>query len=271
MTNRKKSQLNVIPKEDVNHNLLYRHYGFDGSLLYAGRSNSIARRLSEHKRSGWARDIARVELEHFDSLEDAIKAENKAINTENPKFNVTQNIEKSTQPIKPKKTNETSEIRTIQEISEHQKIIIFESIRKHLISNESFNKATDFYMTDEEFSGFTGECIDTSNSNLMHCACDLGHGAKMITEGYTYNRCKGKLGSIGLLTHIRYINRDDGFLDVQFRLNGDMAVNYLLSLDEVINMANKKSSTITTRRIKCKKQCTNRTQKWMPLKRNSKA
>jgi predicted GIY-YIG superfamily endonuclease len=68
---------------------LYRHYNSAGELLYVGISLSSLTRLARHKsRSGWFQEIACVDLEVFDTKEEALEAEKKAIRNERPKFNI---------------------------------------------------------------------------------------------------------------------------------------------------------------------------------------
>jgi hypothetical protein len=67
---------------------LYRHFDDKGQLLYVGISLSAFTRLSQHKTSStWANDALYMKTESFDNKELALAAENKAIETEYPKFN----------------------------------------------------------------------------------------------------------------------------------------------------------------------------------------
>ena len=67
---------------------LYRHYSKDDELLYIGISLSAINRLKQHEQhSTWFDDIARVEVEHFDTRSEARAAERAAIKSEKPKYN----------------------------------------------------------------------------------------------------------------------------------------------------------------------------------------
>lgn len=66
---------------------VYRHYSASGELLYAGQSLCAVARLSQHRRSPWFDEIARVEIEKCCSQEYAQFVENMAIRLENPKYN----------------------------------------------------------------------------------------------------------------------------------------------------------------------------------------
>lgn len=67
---------------------LYRHYDSAGNLLYVGISLSFFRRLMEHRDgSGWFMDIARVDIQWFDSEMEAEEAERVAIMKEAPLHN----------------------------------------------------------------------------------------------------------------------------------------------------------------------------------------
>jgi predicted XRE-type DNA-binding protein len=69
---------------------VYRHYAADGSLLYVGLSANPTRRLSEHNsRSGRREEVARIDLDWFDSKDAAIAAEAQAIRELKPRDNVT--------------------------------------------------------------------------------------------------------------------------------------------------------------------------------------
>ena len=68
---------------------LYRHYDANNNLLYVGISLNAVYRLSQHKNgSAWYSEISKVEIEKFETREDAIKAERKAIKEESPKHNI---------------------------------------------------------------------------------------------------------------------------------------------------------------------------------------
>jgi Arm DNA-binding domain len=67
---------------------LYRHYGFDGALLYVGVSNNVFNRWDSHKRkAAWADLVAIITVDHFPTREDAEEAEADAILAEKPRFN----------------------------------------------------------------------------------------------------------------------------------------------------------------------------------------
>jgi len=67
---------------------LYRHFDKAGTLLYVGISTSAAARLVGHKHgSGWFDDLATITIEHYDSREEALEAEKKAIINEKPLYN----------------------------------------------------------------------------------------------------------------------------------------------------------------------------------------
>ena len=68
---------------------LYRHWDKCGTLLYLGISNCVAARTACHRsRSPWSSKISRTEIEEFQSRQEALAAETKAIATEAPLFNL---------------------------------------------------------------------------------------------------------------------------------------------------------------------------------------
>lgn len=68
---------------------LYRHFNKDRELLYVGVSLSAVHRLGQHAdHSHWFKSIARVEIENFETREEVLAAERKAIIEENPKHNL---------------------------------------------------------------------------------------------------------------------------------------------------------------------------------------
>lgn len=86
---------------------LYRHFAGDGSLLYVGISLSWPQRTKAHaKGSHWFDQVAKVEIERFETREDALRAEREAIISERPQFNIIHNrprSEKCRAPHKPKR------------------------------------------------------------------------------------------------------------------------------------------------------------------------
>jgi len=68
---------------------LYRHFDKDGTLLYVGISLSALNRLGQHAdHSAWFKTISNVTIEHFDTREEALKAETLAIRQEKPLHNI---------------------------------------------------------------------------------------------------------------------------------------------------------------------------------------
>ncbi len=67
---------------------LYRHFDAEGNLLYIGISKSHMTRLGQHQHgSHWFWDITRIEIEYFETREDAVTAEALAIAKEKPRHN----------------------------------------------------------------------------------------------------------------------------------------------------------------------------------------
>jgi hypothetical protein len=86
---------------------LYRHYDDHGTLLYVGISLCAIGRLAQHKQGArWFEFIAKIEVEWFDTREEAEAAERLAIQTLGPVFN---NLHR----------NHEAQARTIGSINEH--------------------------------------------------------------------------------------------------------------------------------------------------------
>lgn len=67
---------------------LYRYYNSSGDLLYVGKSLDAVTRLAQHKdRAPWFTQIARIEIEHYESETECSKAERLAIRREHPLYN----------------------------------------------------------------------------------------------------------------------------------------------------------------------------------------
>lgn len=67
---------------------LYRHWDAGGKLLYVGISLSSVGRLAQHRTQAcWARSIAKVTIQRFGSVDQALEAERQAIRTERPVHN----------------------------------------------------------------------------------------------------------------------------------------------------------------------------------------
>lgn len=69
---------------------LYRHFDKNGQLLYVGIAwTSVERLMNGHRsNSHWFNDIVRIEIERFETREDARKAELEAIDKEKPVHNI---------------------------------------------------------------------------------------------------------------------------------------------------------------------------------------
>jgi predicted GIY-YIG superfamily endonuclease len=70
---------------------LYRHYDKHNNLLYVGISVNALRRLKQHKKKRWYSQIAKVTLETYPTRNKALQAEEKAIKSEKPYWNVIHN------------------------------------------------------------------------------------------------------------------------------------------------------------------------------------
>jgi hypothetical protein len=67
---------------------LYRHFDSSGNLLYVGCSlNWFQRTIMHSQQTSWFGEIVRIELEHFETREQALRAEWLAISSENPLYN----------------------------------------------------------------------------------------------------------------------------------------------------------------------------------------
>ena len=68
---------------------LYRHFDCDGQLLYVGISKDPAKRTGEHSSTAhWFDKISQITVEKFETRKQVIEAEKKAIQNENPLFNI---------------------------------------------------------------------------------------------------------------------------------------------------------------------------------------
>lgn len=72
---------------------LYRLFDRGGRLLYVGVSATTLARLCQHAASKrWWPDVERVEVEHFPSRAEALRAEFDAIHAEAPAYNVARTL-----------------------------------------------------------------------------------------------------------------------------------------------------------------------------------
>jgi predicted GIY-YIG superfamily endonuclease len=77
------AQLNAVPTA------LYRHFNSEGVLLYIGVSMTITGRMARHETDAvWFREIDHIKLQWFGSRSAALMAEEHAIKTEKPLYNV---------------------------------------------------------------------------------------------------------------------------------------------------------------------------------------
>jgi predicted GIY-YIG superfamily endonuclease len=69
---------------------LYRQFDKDGILIYVGRTHDWRLRTYDHRKfSDWWKRVVRIDIERFDDITAACKAEKLAIQTENPVCNFT--------------------------------------------------------------------------------------------------------------------------------------------------------------------------------------
>lgn len=78
---------------------LYRHFNAEGTLLYVGISLRPFSRFKEHNtHSEWADQIANMTIEYFPNRMEAMAAETKAVQEENPAHNI--RLRKPKLPVK---------------------------------------------------------------------------------------------------------------------------------------------------------------------------
>lgn len=69
-------------------NIVYRAFSKDNELLYIGITQDLKNRIINHKSSKkWWIEVDRIDEESFDDRLSAMKAEVRAIKSENPKYN----------------------------------------------------------------------------------------------------------------------------------------------------------------------------------------
>lgn len=69
-------------------NIVYRAFSKDNELLYIGITKDLKNRIINHKSSKkWWIEVDRIDEESFDDRVSAMKAEARAIKSENPKYN----------------------------------------------------------------------------------------------------------------------------------------------------------------------------------------
>jgi predicted GIY-YIG superfamily endonuclease len=68
---------------------LYRYFDSEGQLLYVGiTKNPLERQAQHQKTQPWWDDVTSARFEHYSTREEAIKAEDYAIGTEWPRYNI---------------------------------------------------------------------------------------------------------------------------------------------------------------------------------------
>lgn len=84
---------------EVNMHTLYRFWGHNNELLYVGISSDIGRRIHQHaKGKAWFEDVDHITTGHFPDRETVLAAEQYAIKTEKPHWNVVHNTRPASQP-----------------------------------------------------------------------------------------------------------------------------------------------------------------------------
>lgn len=70
-------------------NTLYRFYNAAGELLYIGLTTRLPQRFRDHRQSKeWWSQVARIELQHYETHGELVAAEVNAIRQEHPRHNV---------------------------------------------------------------------------------------------------------------------------------------------------------------------------------------
>lgn len=67
---------------------VYRLYDSDENLLYVGQSNWPERRIYKHSTKTWGKDIARSEMDWYESRDEALAAERRLLESHRPLHNV---------------------------------------------------------------------------------------------------------------------------------------------------------------------------------------
>jgi len=72
----------------VNSACVYRAYDETGALLYVGCSGRLLARLDQHRgNKPWWSEVRHIDVQQFDSRDDALEAESAAIASESPRYN----------------------------------------------------------------------------------------------------------------------------------------------------------------------------------------
>lgn len=80
--------VNFSGKYEPTPGVVYRHWGKNKELLYIGSSKNVDRRTTQHKHTTqWWNEIKDITIEKYEDIQDARKAEAKAIKKEKPKYN----------------------------------------------------------------------------------------------------------------------------------------------------------------------------------------
>jgi excinuclease UvrABC nuclease subunit len=106
---------------------LYRHFDAEDKLLYVGISLRPFTRIKEHSVvSNWADAIANVRIEYFPTRKEALEAEAKAVQEENPLYNIRLRKPKK----EPKRAAVVEEKAEEQRITLTQRVIRFDPLYK---------------------------------------------------------------------------------------------------------------------------------------------
>tara|TARA_Y100000296_G_C5155790_1_gene248991 strand:- start:137 stop:670 length:534 start_codon:yes stop_codon:yes gene_type:complete len=110
---------------------LYRHFDSSNRLLYVGISLNAINRLSQHnKNSHWADEISHVEIEKFETRQEAIRAETKAFDNESPAYNIYRPTAKEN--LQTEKRAEISKQDLVKRIVQFNPVYSFEEVAQLL-------------------------------------------------------------------------------------------------------------------------------------------
>lgn len=73
-------------------NTVYRFFASDGRVLYIGCTSDPGKRFAKHAiNRAWWRAVDKISLEHYETMELALEAERRAIESEEPYYNTVYN------------------------------------------------------------------------------------------------------------------------------------------------------------------------------------
>lgn len=142
---------------------VYRYFDADNRLLYIGSSLNLPKRFSQHKlSSAWEGLSNRVEVENYDTIEEARYEEKMAIYKEYPKYNVVHNDQIGRVSLTPRDLKDYDDNKSYitlspEELNFEARSLLVYTVMARPDSSEEINPGEEFIVNFDKLSEYLGQ------------------------------------------------------------------------------------------------------------------